>query len=379
MARDAPAQPPQTILQRLLQHMGFALVGALTAACFAYFASGSKTGREPLLDESLPSVESGPAPVPPSTIDPAMWLTVWKPAAGVGLIVLIEIMQEYELNGWREFRLMHVLKCRTFREQLRRLVRGQGLTPMATPAPPAPPAPPTAEEQAEAEADAAAVAYANARAAQWALARLRVDHLVYGMPGPLSEAMAHFEKNTGVAPVVGGSHPDLGTHNALVSLGGGAYFEILCRDPGQPSPPRTWMGIESLEGPAMLTWATDRGDVARAAGYDPGDVEDFERAKPDGSRLRWRLAYRHYTRSQMGAGGGIVPFLIDWKGNATPAASAPNGCELVSLRAESRDAAAVAKSLRALGIDPADLSLKQADADRLVATIRTPNGLVEFA
>ena len=64
------------------------------------------------------------------------------------------------------------------------------------------------------------------------------------------------------------------------------------------------MGVESL-GPAMLTWATwcDRGgemaatvSKARAAGYDPGDVEDFSRAKPDGSVLRWS-PYRHYTRA----------------------------------------------------------------------------------
>ena len=216
---------------------------------------------------------------------------------------------------------------------------------------------------------------------------LRVDHLVYGVPGRLDDAAADFERRTGVKPLVGGAHPNLGTHNCLVALGGGAYFEILSRDPAQPDPPRLWMGMESLDGPTMLTWATwcDRGgemaatvSKARAAGYDPGDVEDFSRAKPDGSVLRWSLSYRHYTRAQMGPGAGIVPFLIDWKGAPTPAATAPTGCELVALRAEAVDVDAVAQHLRALGIEPSDMELRQGPADRLVATLSTPRGLVEF-
>ena len=81
------------------------------------------------------------------------------------------------------------------------------------------------------------------------------------------------------------------------------------------------MGMESLSeerSAVMLTWATERAGemaeavrAARAQGYDPGDVEAFERSKPDGSTLRWRLAYRHFTRLQQGAGSGIVPFLIE--------------------------------------------------------------------
>ena len=172
-----------------------------------------------------------------------------------------------------------------------------------------------------------------------------------------------------------------------VSLGDGAYFEIICRDPEQPSPPRLWMGMESLSeerSAVMLTWATERAGemaeavrAARAQGYDPGDVEAFERSKPDGSTLRWRLAYRHFTRLQQGAGSGIVPFLIEWE-SASPAAAAPGGIELVGLRAEARDFAAVERSLRCLDIAPADLQLQRGEEDRLFAMLRTPRGLIEF-
>ena len=81
----------------------------------------------------------------------------------------------------------------------------------------------------------------------------------------------------------------------------------------------------------------------------------------------------------MGPGRGIVPFLIDWKGSVSPAASAPGGCELVGLRAEATEVAAVSHHLRALGIDPADLDLKEGPRDRVVATLRTPKGLVELS
>ena len=37
--------------------------------------------------------------------------------------------------------------------------------------------------------------------------RLRVDHLVFGVPGPLADAMESFEKLTGVAPTAGGTAP----------------------------------------------------------------------------------------------------------------------------------------------------------------------------
>ena len=259
-------------------------------------------------------------------------------------------------------------------------------------------APASAKQRAQAQADERAhaeAAHANERAAtRQALRRLRIDHLVFGVPGSLGSAMDAFEELTGVKPVVGGKHPKLGTENALVAIGNGAYFELLCRDPEQSlegpevdAGQRLWMGMESLQGmeSTMLTWATDRGgaiaeavSAAQDQGYDPGDVTDFARKKADGSTLRWSLAYRHYTREHMGPGRGIVPFLIDWKGHQTPAAAAPRGCELVELRAEATDVVATARHLRAVGIDPSDLKLQLGKKDRLIATLRTPKGLVQF-
>lgn len=150
------------------------------------------------------------------------------------------------------------------------------------------------------------------------LASLRVDHLVYAVPGLLEDACADFARRTGVSPSPGGVHKGLGTHNALAALGGGAYLEILARDPGQPSPDRTWMAIDTVTEPCLVTWASKHADLpaavdqARQQGYDPGNVESFSRPDPDsGEELRWDLAYNHYKQPL--PGGGVVPFLISCK------------------------------------------------------------------
>jgi hypothetical protein len=156
---------------------------------------------------------------------------------------------------------------------------------------------------------------AVAAAAATRLAALRVDHLVYAVPGLLEDACADFARRTGVTPSPGGVHKGLGTHNALAALGGGAYLEILARDPGQPSPERTWMAIDTVTEPCIVTWASKHEnlplavDKARQQGYDPGKVESFSRPDPgSGEELRWELAYNHYKQPLPGS--GVVPFLI---------------------------------------------------------------------
>lgn len=246
--------------------------------------------------------------------------------------------------------------------------------------------------------------------------RLCVDHLVYGVPGDLESAIDAFEALTGVRPAVGGVHKGLGTRNALVALGGpddgstGAqfgYFEILALDPAQqPNPERLWMAMDSVMArgePRLVTWAADRSrapglestsleasiEAARQLGYDPGEVQHFARATADGATLKWKLAYRHYEESTLPV-DGLVPFLIEWdpksrEAGMIPSSTAPRGIELLSLRAEAADPKAAAEALGAVGIDAADL-LGDASAgggtkvakSRIIATLRTPKGVVEI-
>src|SRR6185295_9043739 len=90
-----------------------------------------------------------------------------------------------------------------------------------------------------------------------------IDHIMIGV-ADLDAGIAAFERVTGVAPVRGGRHPMRGTENALVSLGGGAYLEIIApqRD-AQPNEMVT--GLRTLKAPALVGWAVHVVDAKESA------------------------------------------------------------------------------------------------------------------
>lgn len=209
---------------------------------------------------------------------------------------------------------------------------------------------------------------------------IRTDHLVYAVPN-LDAAVERIAAEWGVRPAIGGQHPN-GTHNALLALGPHTYLEIIAPDPAQPNPPRPRsFGIDERPGDTRLvTWAAATSDLdathaaALAQGYDPGEVMNGSRLRPDGVKIAWRS-----TRlvGWPPPGDGIVPFLIEWgEGTPHPASDSPTGCTLVSLRAEHPDPASIRPMLAALGLD---VSVTQGSAPALFAVIDTPQGRVELA
>ena len=170
---------------------------------------------------------------------------------------------------------------------------------------------------------------------------------------------------------------------ALVALGARTYLELIGPDPAQPAPPRPRsFGMDGLREPKLVTWAVGTwaggaGELearvanAREAGYDPGDVADWSRERPDGVHLAWRMTM---LRDPLPA-NGLVPFLIDWGATAHPAAGGPGGCRLVDLRGEHPQPAPVQATLQALRVD---LPLGTGEAAALIATLETPNGRLEL-
>jgi hypothetical protein len=163
-----------------------------------------------------------------------------------------------------------------------------------------------------------------------------IDHLVYATPD-LERTIADFGERLGILPVPGGSHTGFGSRNALVALGAGAYLEIVAIDPEQPAPAAGRLfGLDTLEEPRLCAWCARPAvsleeivALGRLRGYDPGEILEMSRARPDGELLSWRL-----TSPRGAHEGGVLPFFIDWGENVHPARALAPGVRLASFEAQ---------------------------------------------
>jgi hypothetical protein len=222
----------------------------------------------------------------------------------------------------------------------------------------------------------AAIMSATGRAADDTGVLRRLDHLVYAVPD-LEAGVADLEQRLGVRASPGGPHPGRGTRNALIALGPDSYLEIIAPDPAQPEPAGgRWFGVDPKAPARLAGWAAKGSDLVRVAaaaakrGVPLGEVMPGARTRPDGAELRWTL-----TNPDAQPVFGLAPFFIDWGTSPHPAATAPRGPVLVSLRAEHPRPELAREPLAALGLDlPVDPGPRAA----LVATLRIVSGLVEL-
>jgi hypothetical protein len=205
-----------------------------------------------------------------------------------------------------------------------------------------------------------------------------LDHLVIGVPD-LTDGIARLERLCGVSAAPGGTHPGRGTQNALLSLGDGAYLEVIGPDPLQPdhhlNRPRSF-GVHAEMAPRLVGWAIASTDIdalisrARDAGYDPGEVQSRQRLAADGAVVAWRLSSRPVTPENF-----LLPFVIDWGATPHPSQSTPTGLQLVHLRAEHPDPEHVLEQLSALGLQ---LEVVRGAQPALIATLDTPKGRIDL-
>lgn len=205
-----------------------------------------------------------------------------------------------------------------------------------------------------------------------------LDHLVYAVPD-VQAACDDLEARLGVRPTLGGRFVQMGSYNHILSLGGGAYVEVIGPDPEAPDPgqPRPF-GIDERSAPGLVTWAAKATDLAarvaraRDGGVDLGEVRPLSRQLPDGTMLEWELTMR---ATPPGPEGGLVPFLIDWGDARHPSETGAQGCQLVEFHAQHPDPEMVMGMLEAVG-EPINVTL--ADDAALIATIQGPNGQIEL-
>lgn len=203
---------------------------------------------------------------------------------------------------------------------------------------------------------------------------MSVDHLLLGI-SDLDRGIGWVEKNLGVKAVVGGSHPGRGTRNALISLGGKRYLEIIAPDPAQQTY-NFQIDVRGLNEPRLINWAANTADIslvakrASEAGYQVLGPNNGSRARPDGMLLKWKSLG---VMNQLGKQGvEPIPFFIEWASDSLhPAVDSPKGCELETFEIEHPSPAEVSTMLGKLGID---MKVKQSSEPRLVAILKTPNG-----
>src|SRR5262245_40186249 len=207
-------------------------------------------------------------------------------------------------------------------------------------------------------------------------AKASLDHLILGA-SDLDQATEWFERTTGVKPVIGGVHPGRGTRNALVSLGGRQYLEILAPDPAQQGVSLKY-DLKSLSAPRLIHWVAFTKDLnlvaekARSAGLNPVGPRDGSRARPDGRMLKWSsLDVVNNERVT------LIPFFIQWDPDSPhPSQDSPTGCLLQSIEMECPNPASVINTLETFGIKA---EVKRAKEARLRATLKTPGGKVELS
>lgn len=203
-----------------------------------------------------------------------------------------------------------------------------------------------------------------------------VDHLIVTCPD-LEAGVRMLQQATGVRAARGGKHPQWGTHNALLSLGGRTYLEILAPDPDAPnvSGPLGVAAARLIE-PRLFTWAAsvpdiDSSDVLlRESGWETSGVSEGSRARPDGSVLRWKSTRLTAVTDP------VIPFLIQWDAaSAHPSLDSPSGCTLEKFTILHPDSARIREILRAMGIGT---EVVEAPEPRLRAVLGTPAGMVEI-
>lgn len=201
-----------------------------------------------------------------------------------------------------------------------------------------------------------------------------VDHLLLGVAN-LDHGIDWVEQRTGVRAAIGGSHPGAGTRNALLSLGGAQYLEIIAPDPAQTTYGFR-MDLKTMTEPRLVWWAAKVSDIeavakkGRDARVQMVGPRDGSRVRPDGKMLKWKSLA---IASDFAVDGiDPIPFFIEWaEGTVHPSQDAPGGCTLRSFEIEHPRAAAVSDALKQIGVD---VSVRQADVVALVATIETSRG-----
>jgi hypothetical protein len=195
---------------------------------------------------------------------------------------------------------------------------------------------------------------------------LRIDHIVYAVRD-LDAAAARFEDAFGLLAAPGGVHPQWGTGNRIISLGGARYLELIAIvDAAVATTTVLGRAIVDRTADGDRWFALCLGDDGIEATADRLGLvlEPGSRTLPDGRVVAWRGAGIDDPRRTPD-----LPFFIEWTGesDAHPggrAAGHPSGATDVAWVEIAGDA-----DLFAAWTGEADLPVRFAAGDRGVVAV----------
>ncbi len=203
---------------------------------------------------------------------------------------------------------------------------------------------------------------------------MNIDHFMYAGPD-LDRLCRELQALTGIEPMPGGQHPQLGTHNRLAGSDARLYLELIGPDRSTPQDSPMRASIEALPRPRLHRFimdATGRDLGAVQAAYGRAGIgcqaDDMHRLTPTGATLRWRLLVPESNRF-----GLFAPFFIDWLDTPHPSTRLRAEFAMIDCEAGHPDSAEVGALWRELGVD---IALHASDAPYLRLLLRTPRGQV---
>lgn len=176
-----------------------------------------------------------------------------------------------------------------------------------------------------------------------------LDHILIGVPN-LESGIASFEKATGVSPTRGGRHPMRGTENALVSLGGGAYLEIIAPQAAASDDDPFVKYLRHLPSPSVVGWAVHVPDISSAterlnrAGFQTSAPQPGSRITPDGKKLEWTTFEVQQPAIE------TAPFIIRWSDSTVHPSIAEAKCSLISFQVEEPKSSDLERMLSSLNV-----------------------------
>ncbi|SMB90527.1 VOC family protein [Deinococcus hopiensis] len=201
-----------------------------------------------------------------------------------------------------------------------------------------------------------------------------LDHLVIAAR-TLEEGRTWLEGRLGVPLQRGGEHRTFGTHNALLSLGPGAYLEVIAINSSTPAPQRPrWFGLDTPEmrrrlegGPALTHWVARLSTLAGLDLAPFGEALDLTR-----DENRWTLTVPVDGSLPV---EGVQPSLIVWHTPPPPTRLPDAGVRLVRLTLGTPEPDALRGLLDRLNIK-GEVEVEEGPHPELSALLETPGGLV---